>query len=42
MNFIDVKEYLMISQSGVWFNEFQVRADDLEMILDSYADLLEE
>ena len=42
MNFIDVKEHLMISKSGVWFNEFQVKADDLEMILDSYADLLEE
>lgn len=42
MNFVDVKKDLHISKSGVWFNEFQVKADDLEMILDSYADLLEE
>lgn len=42
MNFIDVKQDLHISKIGVWFNEFQVKADDLEMILDSYAGLLED
>lgn len=42
MNFIDVKRDLHISKTGAWFKEFQIKVDDLEMILDSYADLLEE
>lgn len=41
-DFIDVKKDMHISKAGHWFKEFQIKADDLEMILDGYADLLEE
>lgn len=41
-DFIDVKRDLHISKAGHWFKEFQIKADKLEMVLDGYADLLEE
>lgn len=42
MQFVSDKKELHISQSGPWFNEFQVEAEELQCLLKEYAVLRKE